>query len=283
MTLRIVTVLLLLRLAPEDASAQKEVVRGTQIDGDVYGNIYVLDGERNTLRLYDREGNLRREIGGTGWENDQFDRPSGIWARNGIDVFVADFGNHRIQRFDRSLAYVSTFSTRDNANPDERFGYPSDVTLSRLGELFVCDTENSRIVKVDAQNKVERSFGGFGGGKGRLTSPSRLDAGARDAIYVMDRHRVAVFDAFGNFLHDLLPGVILHPDALYADPDCVLVADGGTLYMFDGEERPTGAVPLTSLIPDTGPVMGMVRQQGKLIILTGEGLRTLLDFNVNTH
>jgi hypothetical protein len=136
---------------------------------------------------------------------------------------------------------------------------------------------------VDAQNRVERAFGGFGGGEGRLNSPLRLDAGPRDAIYVMDKNRIAVFDAFGNFLHDLLPGIILHPNALYADPNCVLVADGGTLYIFDGEERPTGAVPLESLVPDTAPVVGMVLEKGKLVILTVEGLRTVLDFNVKSH
>src|SRR5437867_9667221 len=116
---------------------------GERIDIDIYGNIYILSADRNTLKVLSKDRTLKREIGGSGWENDQFDRPTGVWARNGIDVFVADYGNHRIQRFDRNLNYVSTLYTRDNPNPEERFGYPTDVAVSRLGDLFICDTENS--------------------------------------------------------------------------------------------------------------------------------------------
>ena len=67
----------------------------------------------------------------------------------------------------------------------------------------------------------------------------------------------------------------------------MVVADGGTLYVFDGEERPTGAVPLATILPDAGPdagpVLGIVVQKGKITILTGGGLRSALDFNVKTH
>jgi hypothetical protein len=279
MTLRsfvCLTILVLVR-GGGDAVAQKAAIDGTQIDGDVYGNIYVLDAGKNTLRLYDRDGVQRREIGGTGWENDQFDRPAGVCARNGMDVFVADFGNHRIQRFDRTLTFVSSLSTRNSPNAEERFGYPSDVTLSRSGELFICDTENSRIIKVDALNRVERSFGGFGGGKGRLTAPLRVDAGPGDAIYVLDRERVAVFDPFGNYLHDLLPAILGHPTALYADDETIVVADEGTLYFFDAAERPAGAIPIATIAPGAGELLGMVLQRGTLHLLTGGGLRTVED------
>ena len=93
-------------------------VIGTKVDVDLYGNIYVINSDLNTLTLFSKEGTMVRRIGGSGWLNDQFDRPAGVWARNGIDLFIADYGNHRIQRFDRNLNYVSTFYTRDSDNPE---------------------------------------------------------------------------------------------------------------------------------------------------------------------
>ena len=155
---------------------QQTTSRG-QLDVDIYGNIYILNTDRNTLKLFAKDRSLKREVGGSGWENDQFDRPSGLWARNGIDVFVADYGNHRIQRFDRHLSYVSTLYARENPDPDERFGYPTDVAVSRLGDLFICDSENSRIVKVNRFTQVERTFGGFSAGNYRR--PRGSDSGCR--------------------------------------------------------------------------------------------------------
>jgi hypothetical protein len=103
---------------------------GQQLDVDVYGNILIVDTDRNTVRLFSSDTVLVREIGGSGWQNDQFDRPSGIWARNGIDVFVADYGNHRIQRFDRNLNYISTMTSIRTNDSGTRLmlPYPGWVT-----------------------------------------------------------------------------------------------------------------------------------------------------------
>lgn len=258
-------------------SAQTIAVQGTKIDVDLYGNVYVLDGERNTLRLYDKSGTMIREVGGPGWLDGQFDRPAGLWARNGIDVFVADYGNHRIERFDRKLNFISSFSTRDSDNPDERFGYPTDVALSRQGELFICDTENGRIVKVDQTSKVERTFGGFGGGRGRLTAPRRLELGPKDAVYVLDGRRVAVFDAFGNYIRDLVPGVFTEPSAVFSDQTVVAVLDSQIVFFFDGEERPAGTLALQAILPANSDVRSFALGGVFLYFLTPEGVFRVAD------
>jgi hypothetical protein len=245
---------------------------GTALDVDLYGNIYVLDAEKNTLTLYDKSGLLQHDVGGPGWLDGQFDRPSGVWARNGIDVFIADYGNHRIERFDRSLNFVSSFSTRGSDNPDDRFGYPSGVALSRLGELFLCDTENGRIVKVDRFSTVERTFGGMGGGKGHLATPTSVAVGPKDAVYVLDGERVAVFDAFGNYMRDLIPGFLRRPSALFADNSVVAVLDSAAIFLFDADERPAGVVPRTTLPASGGDVRSLALSSGALYILTGEGV-----------
>lgn len=250
---------------------------GERIDIDIYGNIYLLQTNRNSLELLTKERIYKRGVGGSGWENDQFDRPSGVWARNGIDVFVADYGNHRIQRFDRNLNYVSTLSTRENPNPDERFGYPSDVALSRLGYLFICDTENSRIVKVNQYTQVERTFGGFGAGEGRLYAPTQVECGPKDHVYVVDGARLLMFDNFGNFLR-VIAGVFHPPLSLYADDRSVVVVDSVAAYCFDNEDRP---VCSKRLEPDLGVKGGDVRSialsQDSMFVLTRNGVFAVAD------
>jgi hypothetical protein len=268
----LVAVLGLLFLLAPPSFSQTTRLSGTALDVDLYGNIYVLDAEKNTLSLYDRSGLLQNDVGGPGWLDGQFDRPSAVWARNGIDVFVADYGNHRIERFDRSLSFISSFTTRESDNPDDRFGYPSGVALSRLGELFICDTENGRIVKVDRFSTVERTFGGIGGGKGHLATPTAVAVGPKDAVYVLDGVRVAVFDAFGNYLRDLMPGLLSRPSALFADNSVVAVLDSGAIFLFDADERPAGVVPRTTLSAAGGGVRSLALVAGTLYILTGEGV-----------
>ncbi len=272
-----IAALLLFASSPASLRGQTIAVRGTQIDVDLHGRIAVLDVEANTLRLFDRSGRVIREVGGPGWQDGQFDRPAGLWARNGIDVFVADYGNHRIERFDRSLSFVSSFSTHDSNNPDERFGYPSGVALSRQGDLFICDTENSRIVKVDQTNTVVGTFGDFGAGKGRLSAPRKVELGPRDAVYVLDGERVAMFDAFGNYIRDLAQGLLNRPAALYADNEVVAVMDSEALFFFDADGGPRGAFALKSMAPEAGEVLSFALGGGTLYLLTADGVVTVPD------
>jgi hypothetical protein len=253
--------------------AQIASIRGTSLDVDLYGNLYVLNGEENTVKLIGPDRKVLAESGGSGWEDGRFDRPSGIWARNGIDVFVADYGNHRVQRFDRGLTFVSSLSTRESSEPGQRFGYPSDVALSRMGELFICDTENQRIVKVGSQNRVELSIGGFDAGKGRLNNPTRLDIGPEDHLYVLDGPRIMAYDMFGNFLHELYQGMFTGPSFLFADAERIMVLDDSLLYCFDAAERPAGVTRIRS-IPGMADakIQGFAANNGQLFFLAETGL-----------
>ncbi len=261
-----------------DAISQSHPVEGTRLDVDISGNVYSVDASKNVLRLYGRNYALLHEVGGPGWGDGQFDHPAGLWARNGIDVFVADYGNHRIERFDRQLNFVASFSTRDSDDPDVRFGYPTDVALSRLGDLFLCDGENSRIVKVNGFSTVERTFGGFGAGKGRLNAPRMVDVGPGDNVYVLDGSRVVIFDNFGNFIRELPGELFRKPEYLYADQSGVLVLDDSTLYCFDGQDRPQAAVTTRELLGDrTGAVRSFAASGDSLYVLTDSGLSVVRD------
>lgn len=257
---------------------QAATISGTAVSVDIHGNIFVLDNESSTLRMYSPDHTLLHEVGGQGWENDQFDRPAGLWARNGIDVFVADHGNHRVQRFDRNLVHVSSLFTRENSNPDERFGYPSDVALSRFGDLYVCDTENSRIVKVNRLNGASLPFGGFGAGQGRLLQPMRVQVGPNDNVYVLDPPRVVVFDNFGNYVQELSPGAFREPTALFADETGAAVLDSTEIYFFDADNRPGPVVRLESLlVPEGLHVRSFALNNGVLYLLSDSGLFTAPD------
>ncbi|MGB9591123.1 MAG: hypothetical protein ACPL1K_01245, partial [Candidatus Kryptoniota bacterium] len=76
--------------------------KGISIDPD--GNIYIADTGNNLLKRYNLKGEETGEVGGYGWGNFQFDQPYDVCATNGVEIYVADYNNDRIQRFDRTLA-----------------------------------------------------------------------------------------------------------------------------------------------------------------------------------
>ncbi|MBI5214511.1 MAG: NHL repeat-containing protein [Ignavibacteriae bacterium] len=175
---------------------------------DPSGNIFVLDKGTSEVCKFSPEGKLIHKIGGQGWSNDSFDEPSDIFTSNGLDIYVADYGNHRIQRFDRNLNYVSTLSLRDEENQNRRFGYPASVAVDRFGALYIIDGENIRIIKLKG-DEVERTFGGIDAGKGRLQNPRKMRISDDDKVYVLDGNAIVVFDIFGNY-------VLTYPENMFA-------------------------------------------------------------------
>ncbi len=253
-------------------------ITGTRLDVDVNGNIFVLDADRCTVTLYDREYRRLTVTGGPGWEAGQFDRPAGIWARNGLDVFIADFGNHRIQRFDRTLSFVSQLETRDADLRSGSFGYPTDVALSRQGTLYLCDSENNRMVLVEGGNRIASTFGGIGAGHGRLREPTQVEIGPHDWVYVLDAPRVVVFDSFGNYLATLPEVPPLRPAFLVADDRGALVLDQTTLVCFDETHTPRLIRPVQDVLgASTDEIRGVCSMGGMLYVLTEAGLIVVPD------
>jgi len=203
------------------------------ISVDPAGNVYVVDTGRNLLFRFNSSGDSTGSVGGYGWDDYRFAQPYDVCATNGIEIYIADYNNHRIQRFDRTLANVATLTTRESNEEAKRFGYPSGVAVSRLGDLFICDDENVRMVKVNTFSTVERTFGGYGKGAASLTMPRQVDVGSHDDVFVSDKGRIAVYDNFGGYLTSIGIGVLHDPRGIGVSDDKIGVCDSDTLYFFN--------------------------------------------------
>jgi hypothetical protein len=76
-------------------------------------------------------------------ENVLFYMPSDIAFDTQGHVYVLDFGNHRIQKFDSEGRYISTIG-RKGQGPGE-FQYPQSIDLDADGYLYVSDPGNRKI------------------------------------------------------------------------------------------------------------------------------------------
>jgi hypothetical protein len=119
---------------------------------------------------------------------------------------------------------------------------------------------------------VERTFGGFDAGLGRLYSPERLEIGPRDHVYVLDEGRIVVFDSFGNFLHELAKDVFRKPVSLFADNEGIVVLDDDVLYCFDQDERPMWTIPTDSIEGTADGIRSITFSANQMYLLTTDGL-----------
>jgi hypothetical protein len=161
------------------------------------GYIFVTDIDADEIYVLDTLGNMIHSIGGYGWNESAFDSPVDIFA-DALTIFVADKNNHRIQRFDKNLNFIFQVSTRESEIEEERFGYPLSGVTSNLGDIFILDSENSRIIKFDLFGNFLQNFGGYDYGNYSLEQPKQLAVSMQNNIFVIDKNQIIIFDAYGN-------------------------------------------------------------------------------------
>ena len=128
------------------------------------------------------------------------------------DVFCTnDVSHHRAHAMLRSRfvkAWVRSWSDRaaervgQHATGTEGFRYAGSMTVDRLGNLYVGDVLNHRVLKLDRQGRVLLSLGRHGDLVGQFAKLKGVAVDRRGLIYVADAefHVVQVFDNAGNVL-----------------------------------------------------------------------------------
>jgi sugar lactone lactonase YvrE len=134
---------------------------GLAIDVDGRGDRYLT---HNGAGVDVPSGALRFAANGQGlaaWGSDgagdgQFNAPLGIASDGRGNVYVADSGNHRIQKFTDTGAYVAQWG-QHGSSPGQ-LARPSGVATDRQGNVFVADTDNGRIQKFDPSGRLLDRF-----------------------------------------------------------------------------------------------------------------------------
>jgi DNA-binding beta-propeller fold protein YncE len=214
----------------DDSASGVQLKGASGLSVDLSGAIYISDTENNRILKFNLNGKLIKSIGGFGWEKEQFYTPLDICASSALDVFVADYNNHRIQRYDKDLNYISSLYSDENWDETFQFAYPKSMVVSIHGDLFIIDGENIRLLMLNSFGEPEMSFGDFSEGKGRLVDPVQITMSSKDRLFVSDSqaNKIIVFDYFGNYLSEIGTDFLKNPQGLYfSSLNLLFVADSG--------------------------------------------------------
>jgi hypothetical protein len=173
------------------------------VSRDQIGNTYVIDRASSALLKFGVAFDSLRSVSGYGSDHFQFDQPVDVDARQSNNIFVADYGNHRIEQYSKELAYLVTLYTHDDARPSARFGYPMGVALDDAGSLFFIDGENKRLLEANSSFQFDREIGSYArasSGDGVLNNPVGVAVDGYNNVIVLDNggRTIVVFDNFGS-------------------------------------------------------------------------------------
>lgn len=134
----------------------------------------------------------------------QFRNPVGLAVDGSGNVYVADYGNHRIRKISPA-GVVTTFAgsgaagSSDGTGLAAQFRNPNGLALDSAGTLYVADYGNNKIRKISPAGVVTTLAGsgtaGLVNGSGtaaQFNAPSNLAVDAANNVYVADWQNHAI-------------------------------------------------------------------------------------------
>jgi len=259
-------------------AVEAELCFPTSVAVSADGSIFVSDSRNHRIRRISPEGVITTVAGsgpvgpsGGGFGCDGgpatsalLNNPRGVVLDKLGNLYIADTGNHRVRRLDPS-GFIDTvagfgesgFGGDGGRAKEAMLSSPSGLAIDSDGVLYVADTENHRIRRIDPDGIIttmagcgERGFSGDGGPASmcRLHTPSDVACGPDGSLFIADtvNHRIrkvfrdgtittvagsgpSVFGQ-GGFFGDGLPAISARLDrpegiAVLFDVELLVIAD----------------------------------------------------------
>jgi DNA-binding beta-propeller fold protein YncE len=106
------------------------------------GDFLVLDSKHGLIKVFDKDYKYIAEYAGQGKEPGKLNLPQGMIIDHEENIWVADTGNHRIQKYSPSGDFLTALGTEGSAAT--QFRNPTGLAIQN-NKLFVADNGNSRV------------------------------------------------------------------------------------------------------------------------------------------
>jgi DNA-binding beta-propeller fold protein YncE len=159
----------------------------------------------------------------------QFNSPSGISVDASGNVFVADTGNDRIQKFDSQGNFLWKFGSLGSGNT--QFDSPLGVAVGSSSLIYVADMNNNLIKVFNGTGNFVQSIGA-----GQLSHPEGVAVNQGDYdVYVADTGHSRILDFFSG--GSITFGTDGTGNGQFHFPMDVTIAPNGNLYVADNNNN----------------------------------------------
>jgi len=166
------------------------------------------------------------------------------------NLYIADTLNNRVRRVDKSTGTITTvvgtelagYSGDGGPAATAQINYPTALAFDPAGNLYIADTNNSVIRKVDANSKYISTFAGHGT-LGYLANPYGVATDGAGNVFIADTYDGVVQEVLansgsmvviaGNYNFDYTGDGGPATDAALQGPTGVAVDKAGNVYIAD--------------------------------------------------
>ena len=238
------------------------------------GDIYVVYWD-DCIHVFDQGGHEKRSIGSCGSCDAQFSLPHGI-SINGDVMYVADYGNHRIQKLATGGQFLQKFG-RDGSGQGQ-FSGPMSVIFDQRDRMIVADYGNNRVVILDQNGHWLLTINGYVSGAQGFKDPWGLALDPQGNIHVTANgsNTIKVFTPEGTYVRSY--GDVEGPTGIAIDEEgysLVCENSGDCLSIFDPDGNKIHAVG--NLIYPQCVVLDPI--SGSLYV-TNSGANTVLKYSM---
>jgi sugar lactone lactonase YvrE len=171
------------------------------------GSIWVADADNDRFQIFAPDGTFLEAWGTPGSGDGEFDFTTVDWGGNDQaaiafapdgSFYVADPGNHRIQKFGPDRTFLAAWGSA-GTEPGQ-FGTPIDLVVDGQGRVYVLDA--NRVQVFDADGRFLAEWGERGLEPGQLWEPFGIGLDPDGTLLVAEYggHRVQRFTPEGELL-----------------------------------------------------------------------------------
>lgn len=273
------------------AAVTTPLMTPTSVAVDQFGNLLIVETGAHRVRQVAADGRIRTIVGtgtaGLGPDllpptETQLSAPRGICLDRSGNLYVADTGNHRVllvpaQGLVTTVAGNGAQGMAGDGGPAPlaELNQPAACALDSAGDLYIADTYNHRIRKIDTTGTITTVAGNGSAGESGDEGPAQATSlNTPRGVAVDDNGNIYISDSGNNCIRQVTPDGIVHliggagaagfsgdgGPALSAwlnSPGSILLDGSGDLYFADtGNNRvreliPAGVITPPAIVPPT--------------------------------